>query len=85
FRNAADLYLYPNTLVVVKASGKEVKEWLECSAGQFNQIDIHSIMKLKGRFGECKAESLAQDFINVTCLIQREGFNKYIFIHKSIQ
>ncbi|ECF1879152.1 bifunctional 2',3'-cyclic-nucleotide 2'-phosphodiesterase/3'-nucleotidase [Salmonella enterica subsp. enterica serovar Newport] len=42
FRNAADLYLYPNTLVVVKACGKEVKEWLECSAGQFNQIDIHS-------------------------------------------
>ncbi len=42
FRNAADLYLYPNTLVVVKASGKEVKEWLECSAGQFNQIDPHS-------------------------------------------
>lgn len=42
FRNAADLYLYPNTLVVVKASGKEVKEWLGCSAGQFNQIDIHS-------------------------------------------
>ena len=42
FRNAADLYLYPNTLVVVKASGKEVKEWLECSAGQFNQIDITS-------------------------------------------
>lgn len=26
----------------MKASGKEVKEWLECSAGQFNQIDIHS-------------------------------------------
>ncbi|MGP3594024.1 bifunctional 2',3'-cyclic-nucleotide 2'-phosphodiesterase/3'-nucleotidase [Vagococcus sp. WN89Y] len=42
FRNAADLYLYPNTLVVVKATGKEVKEWLECSAGQFNQIDPSS-------------------------------------------
>lgn len=42
FRNAADLYLYPNTLVVVKASGKDVKEWLECSAGQFNQIDVNS-------------------------------------------
>lgn len=39
FRNAADLYLYPNTLVVMKASGAQVKEWLECSAGQFNQID----------------------------------------------
>ncbi|TNV19631.1 bifunctional 2',3'-cyclic-nucleotide 2'-phosphodiesterase/3'-nucleotidase [Buttiauxella sp. B2] len=42
FRNAADLYLYPNTLVVVKTTGKEVKEWLECSAGQFNQIDVNS-------------------------------------------
>lgn len=40
FRNAADLYLYPNTLVVVKASGAEVKQWLECSAAQFNQIDV---------------------------------------------
>lgn len=38
-RNAADLYLYPNTLVAVKANGKELKEWLECSASMFNQID----------------------------------------------
>ncbi len=42
FRNAADLYLYPNTLVAMKVTGKEVKEWLECSAGQFQQIDINS-------------------------------------------
>ncbi|MCA7011085.1 bifunctional 2',3'-cyclic-nucleotide 2'-phosphodiesterase/3'-nucleotidase [Dickeya dadantii] len=41
FRNAADLYLYPNTLVVVKVKGEQVREWLECSAGQFNQIDAH--------------------------------------------
>ncbi|EOD6735404.1 bifunctional 2',3'-cyclic-nucleotide 2'-phosphodiesterase/3'-nucleotidase [Cronobacter sakazakii] len=41
-RNAADLYLYPNTLVVVKATGAEVKAWLECSAGQFNQIDVNN-------------------------------------------
>ncbi len=39
FRNAADLYLYPNTLVALKINGQEVREWLECSAGQFNQID----------------------------------------------
>ena len=38
FRNAADLYLYPNTLVVVKTTGEELKEWLECSAGMFKQI-----------------------------------------------
>ncbi|ELH7810845.1 2',3'-cyclic-nucleotide 2'-phosphodiesterase [Vibrio harveyi] len=43
FRNAADLYLYPNTLVAMKVKGKEVHEWLECSAGQFNQIDVNSI------------------------------------------
>ncbi len=42
FRNAADLYLYPNTLVALKVTGKEVKEWLECSAGQFKQIDINN-------------------------------------------
>lgn len=42
FRNAADLYLYPNTLVALKVTGAEVKEWLECSAGQFNQIDPNS-------------------------------------------
>ncbi|ROV62308.1 2',3'-cyclic-nucleotide 2'-phosphodiesterase [Vibrio ponticus] len=42
FRNAADLYLYPNTLVALKMTGNEVKEWLECAAGQFNQIDVNS-------------------------------------------
>ncbi|PNM43780.1 2',3'-cyclic-nucleotide 2'-phosphodiesterase [Vibrio harveyi] len=42
FRNAADLYLYPNTLVAMKVKGKEVHQWLECSAGQFNQIDVNS-------------------------------------------
>ncbi len=42
FKNAADLYLYPNTLVALKVTGKEVKEWLECSAGEFNQIDPNS-------------------------------------------
>lgn len=38
-KNVADLYLYPNTVHAVKVSGAEVKEWLEWSAGQFNQID----------------------------------------------
>ncbi|WP_100753812.1 2',3'-cyclic-nucleotide 2'-phosphodiesterase [Vibrio salilacus] len=42
FRNAADLYLYPNTLVAMKVTGKEVKKWLECTAGQFKQIDVNS-------------------------------------------
>jgi len=37
--NAADLYLYPNTLQVVRVSGDIVRQWLEKSAGQFNTID----------------------------------------------
>ncbi|MDO8826180.1 bifunctional 2',3'-cyclic-nucleotide 2'-phosphodiesterase/3'-nucleotidase [Methylophaga sp.] len=42
FRNAADLYLFPNTIVAVKLNGAELKDWLECSANQFNQIDVNS-------------------------------------------
>ncbi|HLL10725.1 MAG TPA: bifunctional 2',3'-cyclic-nucleotide 2'-phosphodiesterase/3'-nucleotidase, partial [Rubrivivax sp.] len=38
-RNVADLYVYPNTVQVVKLSGAQVREWLEMSAGAFNRID----------------------------------------------
>ena len=37
--NAADLYLYPNTLAAVKTDGAGVKAWLEKSAGWFDRID----------------------------------------------
>lgn len=38
-RNAADLYLYPNTLTAVKIDGATLKAWLERSAQRFNRID----------------------------------------------
>ena len=38
-RNVADLYIYPNTVKAVRLTGAQVREWLEMSAGQFNQID----------------------------------------------
>ncbi len=38
-RNVADLYLYPNTVRAVKVTGAQVKDWLERSAGMFNQIE----------------------------------------------
>ncbi|MBB6675189.1 bifunctional 2',3'-cyclic-nucleotide 2'-phosphodiesterase/3'-nucleotidase [Cohnella nanjingensis] len=38
-RSASDLYLYDNTLKAVLIKGSTVKEWLEMSAGAFNQID----------------------------------------------
>ena len=37
--NAADLYLYPNTLTAVKVNGAGLKAWLEKSADWFQRID----------------------------------------------
>ncbi|MES2150518.1 MAG: bifunctional 2',3'-cyclic-nucleotide 2'-phosphodiesterase/3'-nucleotidase [Pseudomonadota bacterium] len=38
--NAADLYLYPNSLYVVKVNGAALKAWLEKAAERFNTIDL---------------------------------------------
>ena len=38
-KDAADLYIYPNMLTVVKLKGSEVREYLEKAARIFNQID----------------------------------------------
>jgi len=37
-KNVSDLYLYPNTARAVRVTGREVKDWLERSAGIFNQV-----------------------------------------------
>jgi 2',3'-cyclic-nucleotide 2'-phosphodiesterase/3'-nucleotidase len=37
--NAADLYLYPNALAVVKVDGAGLKAWLEKAASRFNTVD----------------------------------------------
>ena len=39
-KNVADLYLYPNTVRAVKVNGAQVKDWLERSAGMFNQVEM---------------------------------------------
>ncbi len=41
-KNVADLYLYDNVVAILKINGSKLKEWLEMSAGQFNQIDPSS-------------------------------------------
>jgi 2',3'-cyclic-nucleotide 2'-phosphodiesterase/3'-nucleotidase len=38
-KDVADIYLYPNTLRVVKIDGATLREWLERSAGIFRRID----------------------------------------------
>ncbi|MED4206299.1 bifunctional 2',3'-cyclic-nucleotide 2'-phosphodiesterase/3'-nucleotidase [Neobacillus mesonae] len=42
-KNVADLYVYPNTLQAVLVNGAQLKEWLEMSAGQFNQIIVDDV------------------------------------------
>jgi 2',3'-cyclic-nucleotide 2'-phosphodiesterase/3'-nucleotidase len=37
-RNLSDLYLFPNTLSVLRITGKELREWLERSAGKFRRV-----------------------------------------------
>jgi 2',3'-cyclic-nucleotide 2'-phosphodiesterase/3'-nucleotidase len=38
-KNVADLYLYPNTIQAVVITGQDVQNWLDRSAGIFNEID----------------------------------------------
>ena len=44
-KNVADLYLYPNTVRAVLVSGQQVKDWLERSAGMFNQVEPGAVDK----------------------------------------
>jgi 2',3'-cyclic-nucleotide 2'-phosphodiesterase/3'-nucleotidase len=37
-KNVADLYLYPNTIQAVVVTGQDIQNWLDRSAGIFNQV-----------------------------------------------
>ncbi len=41
-KNVSDLYIYPNTVQILKITGADVREWLEMSALAFNKIDANS-------------------------------------------
>ena len=41
-KNIADIYVYPNTVVILKLTGAQIKDWLEMSAGQFNRLNTGS-------------------------------------------
>jgi 2',3'-cyclic-nucleotide 2'-phosphodiesterase/3'-nucleotidase len=38
-KHVADLYVYPNTIKLVKLTGAEVREWLEMAVSQLRRID----------------------------------------------
>ncbi|MDO5516931.1 MAG: bifunctional 2',3'-cyclic-nucleotide 2'-phosphodiesterase/3'-nucleotidase [Clostridium sp.] len=41
-KDMANIYKYPNTAVIMKLNGKEIRNWLEMCAGLFNTIDVNS-------------------------------------------
>lgn len=51
-KNVADLYLYPNTVRAVLITGAQVKDWLERSAGIFNQVEAGAsdVVLINGEF-----------------------------------
>ena len=42
-KNVADLYLYPNTIQAVVITGADVQNWLDRSAGIFNQVSAGAV------------------------------------------
>jgi len=34
---------------------------------------------------DSKPENIAYDFVDITCLVQKDGYDRYVFLHKSIQ
>jgi len=39
YHHVSDLYVYPNTISIVKVNGAEIRDWLDMSAGVFSTID----------------------------------------------
>ncbi|WP_272524354.1 NACHT domain-containing protein [Providencia sp. PROV216] len=45
---------------------------------------ISQSLKISGT-DEYDSEDVASDFIDITCLIQKDGYDRYVFLHKSVQ
>ena len=78
-KNVVDLYLYDNVTALLKVTGAQIKEWLEMSAGQFNQIDPNNY-RATGNFPGVKdaAEKRLLNFEN------RQAIIDYIVSEKTI-
>lgn len=58
--------------------------------GSFNELSFYNFvekaMQVSGLDTEKnKPEELASDFVNVTCLIQKDGYDRFVYLHKSVQ
>ncbi len=45
-RHLADIHMFPNALCAVVATGAQVRDWLDMSAGIYNQLSQHSVSDL---------------------------------------
>jgi len=54
----------------------------------FTELSLFDYTKQSLRLcglNESKPENIAYDFVDITCLIQKDGYDRYVFLHKSIQ
>ncbi|GAL32416.1 hypothetical protein JCM19240_5847 [Vibrio maritimus] len=61
---------------------------LNRGALEFSEESLHDYMQSALKLNQKEtstSEQIVKDLVNITCLIQKDGFNKYVFLHKSIQ
>ena len=78
-KNVVDLYLYDNVTALLKVTGAQIKEWLEMSAGQFNQI-VTNNYRATGNFPGVK-DAAEKRLLN---LENRQDIIDYIVSEKTI-
>ncbi|WP_425854308.1 NACHT domain-containing protein [Aeromonas veronii] len=59
------------------------KDYLEFNESILNDVLISSL-KICDSEKE-NLENIKQDIINITCLIQKDGFDRYVYLHRSVQ
>lgn len=58
--------------------------------GSFNELSFYNFVEKSMKVSSIdteknKPEELASDFVNVTCLIQKDGYDRFVYLHKSVQ
>ena len=58
--------------------------------GSFNELSLHNCVEESMKVSSLDTEKnipekVAKDFINVTCLIQKDGYDRFVYLHKSVQ
>lgn len=55
---------------------------------EFNESKLNETLSSAMMLCDCakeNSENIKQDIINITCLLQKDGYDRYVFLHRSIQ